>query len=88
MILEIYLDSHGRKSHCNSCHAPIEWAELTSGRKMPFNYPIVVTQTEGERKMDGTRIIERVDTEISSSHFATCPDSKRWSRSQNERRKR
>ena len=79
MILEIYKDSHGKKAHCRSCGAPIEWAELKSGKKMPFDFPIVVTVTEGN-VLDGTRIVERVDTDISQTHFATCPDSKNWSR--------
>lgn len=86
MILEIYQDSHGRKARCRSCDKTIEWAELTSGKKMPFDFPIVVTQTEG-RVLDGTRVIERVDTDISPSHFATCPDSKTWSRKNGGRRR-
>ena len=86
MILEIYQDSHGRKANCRSCQRAIEWAELKSGKKMPFDFPIVVTQTEGNPIRDGSRIIERVDTDISPSHFATCPDAKKWSRKNGSRR--
>jgi hypothetical protein len=87
MILEIYLDSHGRKAHCKSCGAAIEWAELKSGKKMPFDWPIVVTQTEGSPIKDGTRVIERVDSTISQSHFVTCPDAQQWRREHGRRRR-
>jgi len=79
MILEIYKDSHGQKGHCRSCHAPIEWAELTSGKRMPFNFPIVVSRTDAP-VYRGARVIERVDTLFNKTHFATCPQAQDWRR--------
>jgi hypothetical protein len=73
MRLQIFQDSKGR-GQCRSCGAPLEWAELTSGKRHPFNPPIVVTATVGSL-LDGARIIELVDTAITSSHFATCPQA-------------
>jgi hypothetical protein len=77
-ILKIYQDSRS-KGTCRSCGAPIEWAELTSGKRHPFNVPIVSTRTQGSM-LAGERTIEDVDTAVSSSHFQTCPQSKTWRR--------
>jgi hypothetical protein len=76
-ILKIYQDSRG-KGRCRSCGAPIEWAELTSGKRHPFDDPIVVTRTQGN--ILGGRVIEEIDTTVSPTHFATCPESKQWSK--------
>ncbi len=76
-ILKIYQDSKG-KGACRSCGAPIEWAELTSGKRHPFDGEIVPVRTQGSI-LEG-RVIEEVDTSISHSHFETCPDAKRWRR--------
>jgi len=46
---------------------------------MPFDPPIVVVRTQGNL-LDGARIIEDIDTTITVSHFATCPDAKDWRR--------
>jgi len=75
-IIAIYADTRGR-GYCRSCKAPIEWAEVViSGRRMPFDPPIVAVRTsEFDR-----RAVEEVDTTITKSHFATCPDSKAWRR--------
>ena len=77
-ILRLYQDSRG-PGRCRSCGAPIEWAELVTGRRMPFDPPIVVVRTQGNL-LDGARIIEDIDTTITVSHFATCPDAKDWRR--------
>jgi len=45
-ILLIYQDSRGL-GRCRSCGAAIEWAELVSGKRMPFNPPIVGVRTQG-----------------------------------------
>jgi len=75
-ILKIYQSSRGH-GRCRSCDAPVEWAELvTSGKRMPFDPPIIVVQTEGSPIAD--RVIEHVDSEITKSHFATCPDGPTW----------
>ena len=75
MILKIYQDSKGPGT-CRSCAAPITWAELTSGKRMPFDGEIVVVRTQGSI-LDG-RVIEEVDTDITPSHFQTCPQAKDW----------
>lgn len=81
MIVRIYQDSHQppRRAQCRSCGASIEWAETFNGKKMPFDFPIVVVKTTGHPLRDGGRILEEVDTDVSASHFATCPDGKKWS---------
>lgn len=78
-IMKIYQDSKGRGT-CRSCGAAIEWAELvTSGRRHPFDAPIVAVRTQGSILENG-RVIEDVDTAVSSTHFASCPQGKQWSR--------
>ena len=76
-ILQIYQDSKG-PSQCRSCGAPITWAELTSGKRHPFDGEIVAVRMQGS-VLDG-RVIEHVDTSVTTSHFATCPDAKDWRR--------
>lgn len=76
MILKIYQDSKGPGT-CRSCGASIEWAELVSGKRMPFNNSIVAVRTQGSI-IEG-RVIEEVDTDVSPTHWATCPDAKKWS---------
>lgn len=70
--LRIYQDSRGM-GRCRSCDQPVEWAQFTSGKRMPFDPPIIVTRT-----VEGERIVEEVDSLVTKSHFATCPDSKTW----------
>jgi len=77
-ILRIWQDSR-RLGTCRSCGAPIEWAELITGSRMPFNAPITVLRSQDEL-LSGGRTIEDVDTAISVSHFATCRDAKDWRR--------
>jgi hypothetical protein len=76
-ILKIYADSKGA-GQCRSCGAPITWAELTSGKRHPFDGELVAVRTQGSM-LEG-RVIEEVDTSITSSHFQTCPDAKDWRR--------
>ncbi len=79
-IIQIYQDSKGPGT-CRSCGASIEWAELTSGKRMPFNGPIVAVRTVGDL-LGGQRTIEHVDTTITTSHFATCKDAAAWRKKQ------
>lgn len=74
-VLKLFQDSRGAGT-CRSCGAAIEWAELTSGKRHPFNAPIVVVRTQAD--FAGGRTIEEV--EQAGSHFATCPQAKTWSR--------
>jgi len=76
-ILKIYQDSRAPGT-CRSCGASIEWAELTSGKRHPFDRPIRPASVQGA--IIGGRVVEEVDTSVSSTHFATCPDSKDWQR--------
>jgi hypothetical protein len=71
---EIFADTRG-PGKCRSCEAAIEWAEIVrSGKRMPFNAPIVALRT---RHDDAGRLVEEVD--LATSHFGTCPDAKKWS---------
>jgi hypothetical protein len=71
---EIFADTRG-PGKCRSCEAAIEWAEIVrTGKRMPFNAPIVALRTRHE----GGRLVEEVD--LATSHFATCPESKHWSK--------
>lgn len=78
MLLDLYQDSRGR-GRCRSCGAPVEWAELTSGKRMPFDPEVVVLRTQGSL-LGGERIVETVDTTVTLSHFTTCPDASSWRR--------
>ena len=76
--VEICADTRGR-SRCRSCGACIEWAEVAkSGRKMPFDGEIVPVGSRHEPET--RRLIEIVDLEVTTSHFATCPDAEQWRR--------
>jgi hypothetical protein len=78
-LIDIYADSRGL-GHCRSCGSAIEWAELVrSGKRMPFDRPLVTVRTQGDI-LGGGRVTETVDTGVSSSHFETCPDAKTWRR--------
>ena len=73
--LRIYRDTRG-KGRCRTCGAAIEWAELVSGKRMPFDGEIVAVKTEQETD----RAVEVIDTDVTSSHFQTCPDAEKWRR--------
>jgi hypothetical protein len=65
-----------RLGTCRSCGAEIEWATVAASEKaMPFNRPIVL---EPALALDDSMNIVRVDMEKTTSHFATCPDAKKW----------
>jgi hypothetical protein len=73
-LIRIYQDTRGL-GECRSCHAAIVWAEVVeSGKKMPFDPPLHPVKTEGN-PIHGDRIIETIDSSISRSHFASCPDA-------------
>lgn len=74
--LQIYQDTRSPGT-CRSCAKPIIWAELTSGRRMPFNPPLVAADAQ-ESLLTSGRIIETIDTAVSSTHFQTCPQAKDW----------
>lgn len=79
-IVQIYADSKGGGT-CRSCGADVEWAETVKNKKrMPFNPPIVAVRSQGSILEGNGRVIEDVDTTVTTSHFATCPDAKDWRR--------
>jgi hypothetical protein len=78
-VIQIYADSKGRGT-CRSCGADVEWAETIRGKRMPFNPPIVAMRSQGSILEGDGRVIEDVDTTVTASHFATCPDADKWRR--------
>jgi hypothetical protein len=77
VTLTIYQDSRGPGT-CRSCGAAIEWAELTTGRRAPFDRILPVR--EQSPLFIGGRVIEELDTATSPTHFETCPDAADWRR--------
>jgi hypothetical protein len=75
-VLRIYQDTRG-PGHCRSCGAAIEWAQLTTGKRIPFDR-IVPVRTQPHLLED--RIVEDLDTATSPTHFQSCPDAKDWRR--------
>lgn len=74
-IMRVFDDTCGRGT-CRSCGAGITWYELTTGKRHPFDgEPTYV----GTATVDG-RLVGEIDTSVSTSHFATCPDAKDWRR--------
>lgn len=76
-MLHIYEDSRGLGT-CRSCGRSIEWAELTSGARHPFDPPIRPVRTQPDLMGDGSRVVQDVDTASSPSHFASCPHADAW----------
>lgn len=77
VLISIYADSR-RHGFRRSCQAAIEWAEnVKTGHSMPFDGPLVVLSTQGSL-LDGERIVQTVDTSITRSHFASCPQAREW----------
>jgi hypothetical protein len=77
MKLTLYQDSRA-PGRCRSCGAAIEWAELTTGKRTPFNR--IVPLRANPVLFAGARVIEEVDTASSPTHFESCPDAKEWRR--------
>lgn len=76
-LIRVWADTV-RTGTCRSetCGATLEFAEtVKNGKAMPFDAPIVALATE--RDSASGRQIFLVD--LATSHFATCPDAKRYS---------
>lgn len=75
--MRVFDDTKGGGT-CRSCGAAITWFELASGKRHPFDGEPVYVRTE----LDGAthRVVGVIDTAVSSSHFATCPQAKDWRR--------
>lgn len=70
-LTQIYADTRDM-ADCRGCGAAIEFAELVkSGKRMPFNAPIVALRTSHD---GGHRLIEEID--LDTNHFATCPKAR------------
>jgi hypothetical protein len=76
-ILKIYNDSRAPGT-CRSCGAAIVWAQLITGKRMPFDAPLQIARVHPGGA--GERAVADVDTELSYSHFVTCPDRDMWRR--------
>lgn len=74
-ILKIYQDTRA-PGRCRSCGAEIEWAELTTGKRMPFDR-IVPLRIHAALFGEGRAVVE-LETDTSPTHFATCPDRDQW----------
>lgn len=77
LTLMMFPDTRGSGT-CRSCGAALVWAELTSGRKHPFNAPLEPPEAQRQVKDDKGRTAWAIDG--AHSHFATCPDAKQWSK--------
>ena len=75
--IQIFADTRNR-STCRSCGAHIEWAETIAGKRMPFDAPIVAVRTIAKWEHESGRTVEIVESTVSKSHFATCPDAGQW----------
>jgi hypothetical protein len=75
--LSVYHDTRGPGT-CRSCGAAIEWAQLVTGKRIPFDPPVVVRVTQ--TALVDERTIDVVDMDFTRSHFASCPDAKDWRR--------
>jgi len=80
--LSIYTDTRG-PGRCRSCGADVEWAQLVTGKRIPFDPPIVV-RVRQQALLD-ERAIDVVDMDQTRSHFASCPDAAQWRRTKGSR---
>jgi hypothetical protein len=78
-----------RDTKCRSCHAPIFWVVMGTGRNMPLddeatsngNVRIGDDGTAGSVLAgDRLRDAQAVGEKLHLSHFVTCPDRKEWRR--------
>ena len=63
---------------CSSCKAPMTFAQhVVTHKRIPFNAPIVATRSYIDEQ---GRAIEVVDSAVTTSHFASCPDAQKFRR--------
>jgi hypothetical protein len=69
---------------CRSCRASICFVEMPSGKRMPLDAAAITTSDPKVvlYTLYGPLVPRREGEEATGhvSHFATCPDTKRWSR--------
>jgi hypothetical protein len=73
--MRVYDDTKGAGT-CRSCGASITWFQLVTGKRHPFDGEPAYVRTVA---VDG-RLVGEIDTAVSTSHFATCPQAKDWRR--------
>lgn len=74
--IDIWADTRGR-GVCRGCGKAMEWAEVVaSGKKMPFDAPIVALTTLHDPTTH--RVIEGVD--LSTNHWGSCPAREQFRR--------
>ena len=79
MTLLIFQDSKGPGT-CRACGQSIVWAELTSGKRHPFNPPLQVSGIQPGMFENAGRVVEIVQNSTRTSHFATCPRASHFRR--------
>lgn len=71
-------------SACNSCHAPVIWAETRTGKRMPVDtrpHPDgnvrIVAHPSGVQMAEvlGPLEVAAAEQPLHRSHFATCPNA-------------
>lgn len=73
--VRLYEDSKGF-GVCRGCHAPMEWYDTLTGKKMPMNAGAVPLKSESD---EGTgRVIAYFAAE--DSHWNTCPERQQFRR--------
>jgi hypothetical protein len=75
--LSIYHDTRADGT-CRSCGAPIVWAQLLTGKRMPFDPPLIVRALQ--TSLLDERAVDLVDMDHTRSHFASCPHARDWRR--------
>jgi len=62
----------GNISKCRSCGLNVVWVKTKGGKIMPVDLFDKITGLQIDEKVDV------YDAKIMTSHFATCPDAKKW----------
>lgn len=73
------------RDHCRSCNAPIIWTMTIKNRQMPVDAEpsnegnITLEEQGAQRPILAVYHSVRVPSlQYHTSHFATCPDRKKW----------
>lgn len=73
--------------HCRSCGAPIRWTISAKGRRLPIDPEPspdgnITLEDRGQYREPRAvaHTVKAPDVVYYISHFATCPDAKKWRR--------
>jgi len=84
-----------RLSRCRSCNAEIVWCKTEAGKMMPVDAvpdfekgsivlrpqpPVVGGKQAPPLAIQHVSSAQMPDDDLYTSHFATCPDAKKWRR--------